>query len=194
MPTIDSSTGGYLQPGALSPPIGDASLEAIFQAAITGITGLPGNMIRPMWQPSPPKMPEPSVTWAAMGIAATTPDAGPYIEHQPGGSGTDSYQRHEDIELFCTFYGPQGQSYASAFRDGLAIPQNNEALGLQGVSWVECGPLRSAPELFNQQWIRRYDLTIRFRRQVKRTYQVLNILSSSDVLVSDTIGTIKHNP
>lgn len=194
MPTIDSSTGGYLQPGVLSPPLEDAGLEAIFQVAITGITGLAGNLIRPMWQPNPPKMPEPSVTWAAMGITAITPDAGPYIEHQAAGNGSDAYQRHEDIELFCTFYGPQGQAYAAALRDGLAIPQNNEALGLQGVAWVECGPIRSAPELFNQQWIRRYDLTIRFRRQVKRTYQVLNILSSSDVMVSDTIGTIKHNP
>ena len=194
MATIDSSTGGYLQSGALSPPLGDASLDAIFQAAVTGITGLPGNLIRPMWQPNPPKMPEPSVTWAAMGVTAITPDAGPYIEHQSSGGGADNYQRHEDIELFCTFYGPQGQSYAAALRDGFAIPQNGEMLGAQGISWVECGPVRSIPELFNQQWIRRYDLTIRFRRQVKRTYQVLTILSSSDVLTSDTIGAIKHNP
>lgn len=194
MAVNDSSTGGYLAPAALAPPQEDAQLDAIIQAAITGITGLPGSLIRPMWQASVPKQPEPSVTWVAMGVTAITPDQGPYIEHQSAGQGADTYQRHEDLEVFCSFYGPQAQTYAAVLRDGLAIPQNNEALGSQGLAWVECGPLRPAPELFNQQWIRRYDLTIRLRRQVKRTYTVLNILSAADVLISDSIGTIKHNP
>ena len=191
----DSSTGGYLQPGAPAPLQEDASLDAIFQNLVTGITGIDGALIRPMWQPVAPKMPEPNVSWIALGVTAITPDAGPYINHQSDATGQiDAFARHEDIELFCTFYGPQGMAYAAALRDGIAIPQNNEALGAQGISWVECGALRPTPELFNQQWLRRYDMTLRFRRQVKRSYQVLNVLSASEVLISDTIGTIKHNP
>ncbi|WP_431978620.1 phage neck terminator protein [Pseudomonas fungipugnans] len=43
--------------------------------------------------------------------------------------------------------------------------------------------IRPAPELVNQQWIRRYDLFIYMRRQVVRVYPVLNILSADPVIV-----------
>jgi len=42
----------------------------------------------------------------------------------------------------------------------------------------------------NQQWIKRYDIGVVLRRQVKRSYGILNILSANPTLISDEIGII----
>lgn len=181
-----------MSPVAASPPLEDADLDSQFQEAVAGITSLPGSLVRPRWQPNTPKQPEPSVNWCAIGVMDVIPDDGPFIQHVSAGNGSDDYIRHEQINLACTFYGPGAQLNASALRDGFAIPQNMEALNGVGIYFVECGPLRPAPELVNQQWIRRYDLMVRFRRQVKRTYGVLNVFSANVELISDEIGEIKN--
>ena len=183
----DSSTGGYLSTGA-TPPLEDLDLDAEFQKAVVGITGLVGNLVRPRWQAIPPKQPEVSVNWCSIGVTTQTPDAGPLINHIGTGNGTDELQRHEDINLECTFYGPLGQRYASMFRDGLGVPQNMEGLNAVLIALTEVGEIVTAPELFNQQWIRRFDITVKFRRQVKRTYSVLNILSASPVFSVENGG------
>lgn len=185
-----SASGGYISPAVPSPPLAGDDLDAEFQKAVRGITGLPGQFVRPRWQPNPPKQPEPNVDWCAIGVTMVMADAGPYIEHIGAGDGQDQYQRHEDIELACTFYGPNGQRNALTLRDGLGIPQNIEALNSAGLAFVDAGEIRQVPELVNQQWIKRHDMALRFRRQVKRTYGVLNVLSADPVLVSDEIGII----
>lgn len=187
-----SATGGYLAPAAASPPLEDADIDAVFQRAIVGITGLDGELVRPRWQLTPPKQPDPSVNWCAFGIVDFKVDDGPAIRHISAGDGSDEYVRHEDIILACTFYGPMAQRYAAMTRDGMAIPQNIEALKLDGVVYIDSMEIRSVPELVNQLWIKRYDLPLKFRRQIKRTYQVLNILSADPTLVSDEIGIITN--
>ncbi len=181
-----------MSPVAASPPLEDADLDSQFQQAVAGITSLPGNLVRPRWQPNNPKQPEPATNWCAIGVMDVTPDAGPFINHDPIGNGSDYYVRHEQIDLACTFYGPQAQTNATALRDGLAIPQNMETLNTVGIYFIECQPIRPVPELVNQQWIRRYDLMVSFRRQVKRTYAVLSVLSANVDLISDEIGEIKN--
>jgi len=184
----DSSTGGYLPPAGTPAPAEDTALDALLQLVVVGITGLPGNMVRPRWQPNPPKQPEPSVNWCAIGVTVITPDAGPYIEHVA--TDQDNLQRHETIEMACTFYGPQAGTNAALLRDGLSVPQNTETLQLNGMGFVECAGFRAVPELVNQQWIKRYDISVVLRRQVKRSYGILNILSANPTLVSDEIGII----
>lgn len=179
----DSSTGGYLVPtSASTPPAMDAALDAIFQTLIVGITGLPGNMVRPRWQPTPPQEPCPSDNWAAIGITQITPDDGPTITHSEAG---DTVNRHEVIEVLATFYGPAGQSNATLARDGIGLPQNMEALNDLSIGLTDIGPLRSVPELINQQWRRRYDFSFTFRRQILRTYPILDIASSEFVVTTD---------
>ena len=181
----DSSTGGYLLPADAPAPAEDAELDALFQSAVVQITGLPGALVRPRWQPNPPKQLEPSVDWCAIGVMVTKPDAGPAITHLKDGDGSDRLERHEDIELLATFYGPRARSIAARLRDGLSVPQNTEALQTSAISFVEAGDIRSAPELVNQQWIRRYDLTLRFRRKVTRIYPIRNVLIADIRLFDD---------
>lgn len=181
----DSSTGGVLTPSS-PPPLTDASLEAILQQLVVGLTGLPGRLVRPRWQSTTPKQPEPSTNWCAIGVTSITPDANPAILHNAAGGGSDTLFRHEQIEVLLSFYGPQGQQYAAQVRDGFWLPQNNDALKANLMGFVEADVLRSVPELVNQQWVRRYDFSVWLRRQVVRTYPVLNLLSAAVITESDT--------
>jgi len=181
----DSSTGGYLLP-ADAPAPEDAELDALLQAAVRDITGLPGSLVRPRWQPNPPKQPEPSVDWCAIGVMVQTPDDGPALLHQPDGSGATRLERHVDIEVLATFYGPRASAYASRLRDGLGIPQNLEALRASALAFVSAGAVRAIPEFWNQQWIRRYDLPLLLRRKVTRIYPIRNIVAADIHLFDDT--------
>ncbi|HGL4259610.1 phage neck terminator protein [Burkholderia dolosa] len=181
----DSSTGGYLAPAVDAPPAEDAALDNQVHDLIAGVTALPRDLVRPRWQPTVPKQPEPSVDWCAFGVQEQDPDAGPAIQHDGTGDGHDTYIRHQDIDVLCTFYGPRAKGYAQRLADGLAIPQNREQLQLQDMAFVGVGPIRAAPDLINQQWVRRYDMTVTLRRKITRTYVVLNLKSATVATTTD---------
>jgi len=195
MANVDSSTGGTLAPLDTAAPEEDADLDALFQKTVAALTGLQGQFVRPRWQPGHPKQPEPDVNWCALGITVVDADAGPAIEHLSAANGTDKYTRHEAIEVLTTFYGPRATSFASRLRDGIAIPQNMEPLKAREVGFVECGPIRNIPALINQQWVRRVDMALRFRRKVTRIYAVRNIASADIHLFDDShVDTTIHVP
>lgn len=178
-----SATGGYLTPAGTPTP-SDEALEDILQPVVAGVTGLLGKYVRPRWQPGNPKQPEPNVDWCAIGVMQTKPDANPAIVHDSTGDGSDQYQRHQDVILLATFYGPNAQGNGQLLSDGMYVPQNSEALNALNMAFVEAGDLIAAPELINQQWVRRYDLRIRLRRKIERTYPVLNILSAETPVIT----------
>jgi len=181
----DSSTGGYILPTGTAPPY-DAALDAIFQAMVVGITGLPGNMVRPRWQVTVPKQPPPATDWCAVGVTVIEPDAGPAIIHDGSGDGHDQSQRHETINVLLSFYGPNAATNMAFARDGIAIPQNAGAVAAAGVSFVGTGQSVIAPDLINQQWVRRWDLPMTFRRNAERTYPILNLESATISIVTDS--------
>lgn len=179
-----SATGGYLSPsGAV--PVEDAALDAVLQQAIVGITGLPGAMVRPRWQPTVPKQPEPTANWCALGITRTGPADFPAIEHDGTGDGQSTLHRHEEFDALVSFYGPAASGYAKTLRDGLYLAQNRETLQAAGIDLIGTSDQTAAPDLINQQWVRRYDVTLSFRRHVARTYPVLNLLSADPAIVTD---------
>lgn len=182
----DSTATGYLVPTAQSPPLEDAALDAVFQQMIVGLTGLPGNMVRPRWQPTVPKQPEPNVNWCAIGVTNSEADPNPAMIHNPAGDGSDTLQRNEILTVLASFYGPNASANAAQARDGIFVSQNNAMLGTYSMGLVSAGPKRPAPELVNQQWIRRYDFEIKVRREIIRTYNVLNILSADGTVDSDS--------
>jgi hypothetical protein len=188
----DSTVAGYLQPVGTAPPQ-DADLDAIFQQMIVGLTGLPGNMVRPRWQPTVPKQPEPTANWCAVGVMDVEPD--PYAYEEESADGTSTKQiRHEIIPVLCSFYGPHGRAFASQARDGIQLSQNNAMLDLHEMGLVEASRITPAPELVNQQWIRRFDLTMRIRRRIVRTYQVLSVLSAQATVEAETeIDTVTEH-
>lgn len=188
----DSSTGGYLVPSSPA-PIEDAALEDVIQGIVVGITGLPGTMVRPRWQPTPPKQPPPATNWCAIGITRTYGETYAYIGHSGVGNGSDTLQRHYSLDLLASFYGPSGQLYAGLFRDGLLIEQNREVMAANGMALYEAREIIAAPELTNTQWIRRFDVPFTLRRQVNRTYPVLNLLSAEGTIHAETETHVNEN-
>lgn len=184
-----SATGGYLAPTAPVPPDDDA-LDDLLQELVAGVTGLPGDMVRPRWQPTVPKQPEPSENWCAMGIPVQANDASPAIQHNGDGDGNDEYVRHQQIDLLCSFYGPAAKGYAQRLADSMSIPQNSEQLALNGMKFVSASDIQPAPALINQQWNRRYDLTLTLRRKITRTYPVLNLLSAEVQSTTDSVPPV----
>jgi hypothetical protein len=182
----DSSTGGYLAPAVDARLVEDDTLDDLVHGLITGVTGLPGNLVRPRWQPSVAQQPDPSVDWCALGIQEQEVDASPAIQHDGIIDGHDTYIRHQRFDALCTFYGPHAKGYAQRLADGLAIPQNREQLQLQDMALVGVGAIRAVPDLVNQQWVRRYDITITLRRKITRTYAVLNLKSATVATTMDS--------
>jgi hypothetical protein len=180
----DSSTGGTLS--SVPPfPLDDDALDAVFQQLIVAITELDGSLVRPRWQPTVPTRPEPSVNWCAIGVLSSTADDGPFITYDPA---TDSgpYSRHETLDVLASFYGPFSKTNAALLRDGIAVPQNTEFLNQFAMRYVSCGSIRNLPEFVNQQWNRRQDISITFRRKIDRTYAIKNLVSGVVHLFDDT--------
>ncbi|EJT0956333.1 hypothetical protein ABCT26_003517 [Escherichia coli] len=73
--------------------------------------------------------------------------------------------------------------YASRFRDGISVPQNNAALNALGLSLGDYTGL--FPELINQQWVRRYDMTVRLRRKVVREYGIKSLVEAPVIFFGD---------
>jgi len=186
-----SATGGFLTPVDLNSAIDDAELDAVFQQYVSGVTSLTGDLVRPRWQPTVPKQPEPSVTWCSVGVVADSQDSYPYFGHNPnadGGLGRDEMIRHEVLQVMATFYGSNAKRYAKILRDGFNVEQNNWWFRQYGIAFQSCDNIRAVPELVNQQWVRRYDLAFFVKRCIIRTYEVKNIATADITINSEMLS------
>lgn len=180
-----SATGGFLAPVGQQQPHGD-DFEDQIQAVVVGITGLPGDLVRPRWQPTPPTQPPADVDWAALGITDVDSDWDAVVTHDGAGQGVDRLQRHETVDLLVSFYGPNGRAKAALLRDGLSISQNRETLFLANMGLRSVGRIITAPALVNEQWVARFDVAVSIRRRIDRTYSVLNLLRAQGAVRSRT--------
>ncbi len=172
----DSSTGGYLVPAASPVPLQDKELYEALQSAVVGITGLDGTLVRPRWQPEPSLIPQAGECWIAIGVTDREADVFPFLGFFPLNTLNYQMQRHEEFTMLASIYdlGYNGQAdtVAAVLRDGIMVPQNNEALAANGIYVVGDSDLAVAPTLFKSRWMYRVDLKIRFRRQITRQYSV----------------------
>lgn len=180
-----SATGGTLAP---TPPLplDDEALDAVFQALVANVTGLSGDLVRPRWQPTVPKQPEPNTNWCAIGVPEVVQDDGPWLVYDEARN-QETYWDHETLSVLATFYGPNAQSFARLLRAGLNVPQNTEELLPYAIRYLSCGPIRAMNELMNQQWVRRQDIALQFRRKVVMTFEIQNILIAEIILQDDTV-------
>lgn len=102
-----------------------------------------------------------------------------------GGVNTNVFQRHEDLEVQCSFYGPDADDIASSVRDGFQLGQNREALGLANMGFVGTSSARRVPDLVNERWIDRFEMSVFLRRERLRVYPILTFTSVSGVIVND---------
>lgn len=171
----DSNHAGYLTPTS-TPPDYDEKLERELSRWIRGVSGLPDGMARPRWTAIQPTIPTAGSSWCDFGITKVLQDVHPAevtVDDE-----TDARWQQESFDVICCFYGPAGMGFATVFRDGIYVSQNNEELNRVGLSLGSCSDITPAPELINNQWQRRYDVTVRLRRKTIREYAIKSLLSA----------------
>lgn len=168
-----SATGGYLP---LSDGTGDAATDDLLQRAIAGITGLPGERVRPRWQSEPPRGEEADIAWASFGVVRIA-FLGCEARHvgRDGGRGHSELVSWEEMTVLAVFYGPEGLALARLSRDALHVEQNRAPLRAAGLQFIRAEDITSAPFVYNGHWRNRADLPLVFRRDTRRVVPVLNL-------------------
>ncbi len=171
----------YLLPTSTEGPLPRGlTLTQFIQTVVVGISGLPGPMVRPMWQPEPPKQPDLSINWMGMGITIAAPDANSYVWVDANQAGVS--QRHEALEVQCSIYGPDALDVYGLLRDGFQIPQNRDALFHANMGFTEISLARHIPDLVNERFINRVQTSFFLRREIQRTYSIPTIVSASGMI------------
>lgn len=180
----DSSTGGYLRP--TNTAVTYEEIEDALHDLVVGITGLADDLVRPRWQPEPPKQPARNSDWCSIGIITRRHNNFSPVIHNNPGDGSDSVLTFETLEILASFYGPGSHDLAETLRDGLYVAQNREAVKASvGLVLTEIQEFRTVPELINTSWVRRVDVPIIMGRAVQRDYAVLHILRGGATIESD---------
>lgn len=159
----------YLKPS--TGPIYDAELEDVFQALVVGLTGLPGNMVRPRWQRDPPNAPSVSTDWAAIGLVL---GAKQWDDYQLWDQALPGYvvEGSEELRLTASFYGPSGERLLRQFDNGLQVDFNRHTLDLLKIKYKGATAPVHLPALLKEQWGQRVDAIYTFSRWCRRVYPV----------------------
>lgn len=182
MSNNNSTSAGWLTP-VTDDVTYDETLERQLSDWAKYVSGLPDGMMRPRWVGVQPAQSAVGINWGSFGINLISSDDNPAFVNQTDAN--NELWRHELLECLVSFYGPNGQRYASRFRDGLTIPQNNAELNTLGLSLQDFGDIMPAPELLNEQWVRRYDITVRLHRKIIRSYGINSIVEVSSTITGD---------
>ena len=168
-----SNVAGYLVP-TYSTTEG-ATLEDFFNTVIVALTGLTGDKVRPMFQINPPKLPSNSVDWCGFSINEIDTDDNAYYEQA---TTTATMKRNEYAQLLISFYGVNAMINAKKIRDSLQLGQNRDALRTNGIGITGFTNAVRVPELINDIWYNRVDITMQFAREIRASYNVFTILST----------------
>lgn len=187
MSVNNSSTGGPLYPNPQPPTLVTTppglTLTQFLQRTIAGISGFPGPLVRPNWQPQPPNEPDLPVNWIAFGIMNMTPDANAYVGFDQNEN--PFLQRNELLEIDISVYGPLSYDNMALIRDGFQLTQNLAQLKAANMGFAYDQAAMHVPDLVNGRWIDRWRSSIFLRRQIQREYPILNFVSVSGTTYID---------
>jgi hypothetical protein len=184
---VDSSQAGALQPGPSNwTVLNGQPLEDFLQQYVAAVAALDGTMVRPRWQDEPPNIPDHGANWCSVGIMQRQPlGFVGAVQHDSTGDGHDVMQRHEQLNILISFYGPNCDEYSSNLHDGLMIEQNRRVLRTVGMGFVEITESIRVPEFIKNQWWDRVDKRLFINRIIVRNYPVLNLLSAAAAVITD---------
>lgn len=184
-----SATGGYLLPTTPF-PIDDELLSRRLSNVVSGVTGLPGNMVRPRWQENPPPIPAPDQDWAAVGVTMYPTSAGtPEIRHVSDSDGHSLLSVFSEVRVLASFYGPSCSSRARLCQVAVWIDQNWEQLKPLGLRVANVGDVTITAEEVDETWYRRADLPVTLVQDASHIYSILNVLSAHGVTHAGRPGT-----
>jgi hypothetical protein len=188
LPPPNSASGGYLVP--ISPlPLDDEELGRRLSNLVAGVTGIPGNLVRPRWQKNPPPIPDENVDWVAVGVISYPSVHGtPRLSHHGEQEGYTVAQDPGQVNVLASFYGPNCSALARLCRTSLWVNQNWEQLAPLGLTLADVGDVTVTAELVNETWLRRADMPIFLAQTIDRTYAILNILSADGIIHASGSG------
>lgn len=163
-------------------PVNSQNLDRYLQAWIACMLEMDGKLVRPRWQVEPPNTPDFSTNWIAFGVGPRKSDTFAVERHSPNGEGFTETQRHQEMDVLVSCYGPQADGYAEALSDAVQVSQNREALFLQGFGLIEASQITLVPALTKDRWRKRADITVRLRRAITRQFGVLNLTGAGVTL------------
>ena len=175
----------------------DETLERFFQGFFAALSGLPGEMVRPRWLFDTGTQPKPGASWISFGTTGIALLGAPEFRHSGAGDGQDVIVSQEELTVLVSVVGPDCLHRAAFLRDGLYVPQNREQLKPMGMVFAGCGNIVAAPFVRGEHWIFMVNVNVSFRREVKRTAPVLNLLccgSPGSFIESDTGVTTPLTP
>lgn len=181
-----SASAGFLAP--ISSSDYDDALDDTLQATIVGITGIPGKLVRPRWQPTPPVQPGFDESWCAFGVSRRSVDAFAHEGHDPSNA-TSTLERDELLMVLHSFYGPAAHGLCERFRDGLDLAQNRDALSSAGIGLVDVEEAISVPSLMHERWVKRVDITVVYRRRTARSFSIETVQSADNTLDNEQYTT-----
>src|ERR1022692_10145 len=100
-----STTASPNGPGAfLAPTSGflnaeDDALDALLQGLVVGVTAIPGNLVRPRWQPVPPPQPDQNTNWCAIGVVDEEPEPNVSTVHTAAGNGFSTTYENDIVTV-----------------------------------------------------------------------------------------------
>lgn len=188
----NSASGGYLLPTPEQLLPGQLTFDQFIQTVFVGISGLQGDLVRPKWQIDPPKQPDITVDWLSIGLSEDDSDTNAFVGVDS--SGNNQFMRMEALTVQCTFYGPNSLSYGKLVRDGFQIRQNLETLQSANMNFVNTSSMTRIPDLVNERWVDRWEMSVYMRREILRVYPILNFLSLSGVLYANVDSGLKTVP
>jgi hypothetical protein len=165
------------------------ALDRLIHDLIYGVTGMDPTLIRPRYVPEPANMPPADTDWAAFGIQNRVDD------HHASQTFSDlgmTVSRSQEIEVLCSFYGPNATHVQGLLKEGLSLSQNREYMNSQGIAFVSISETRNASMLINQRWNKRMDCVLTLRRYVSRLYPILSLTGSEPVLNTDTLTSFSE--
>jgi hypothetical protein len=163
------------------------TLKQFIQTLLAGLTGIDGKLVRPDWQPNPPKNPAADIDWLAFGVNSFDPDANAFTGTNTDGVST-TLQRHEKLTVGCRIYGPNSENTWGLLRDGFQLSPNREALTAANMGFVEVRQGMHVPSLVNEEWIDSIQTDIILRRQIQRIYSVSTFVSASGTIFAPISG------
>lgn len=183
----DSSTGGYIQ--STIGQAEDQSLQEFLQGIVVGLTGLPGKLVFPLWQPETPNLPQFGTNWAAVGRGTRTRDKFSTVRHHHGPdapNGIDFVHTTEILEVLCRFYGPAAEQNSEFLAIGFMEAQNREVLQQAGYGLVEVQDSVTVPDKLHERWTYRVDVNFRLRRAQVYSFPVLDLVAAQATIKDDS--------
>lgn len=176
-PIIDGP--GFVSPSYVNNELNDQQIRRFLNVLVSGITLIPGDLVRPRWQPEPPNQPDFDKDWAAIGIVKRTRDVFSAVVHctdpENFEQATDTESRNQILEILCSFYGPNSDQLSEVLAMGLGLEQNRYALQLNGFGLVEVEESLAVPAIVKDRWLMGMDIHFRLRRLQIYTYDSPNL-------------------